>query len=142
LDDQLKAPIIPLFDCNHFCRKRGHFGDTSYCLPGESKGLLFRSQNCVLCRLGHSEFNDRFRRDFDLLLSLWIDANSRFPLLLHELAEAGQNELAFLANRFIRKVRERIQKKHCRSFVRLGRFGQRDLKFRFWSCVARLMVAE
>jgi hypothetical protein len=62
-------------------------------------------------------------------LRLGIDAGSRFPLLLHKLAEAGQNEFAFLANRFISKARERIQKKHGRSFVRLGRFGQSNLKF-------------
>ena len=56
---------------------------------------------------------------------------TRFPLLLYQLPKAGQDEFAFLANRFISKARERIQKKRGRSFVRLGRFGQSDLKFGF-----------
>jgi Circularly permutated YpsA SLOG family len=96
LDDQLKAPIIPLFDRNHFCRKRGHSGNISYSLPGVSKGLLFRSQNCVFCRLRDPEFHNGLCGDLDLLLRLWIDANSCFSLLLHELTKAGQNKLTVL----------------------------------------------
>jgi hypothetical protein len=104
-----------------------------------SSDYFFRSENCVFCSLRDPEFNDRLGRNLDLLLCLWVDAGTRFPLLLYQLPKVRQREFAFLANRFISKARERIQKKRGRSFVRLGRFGQSDLKFRFWSWAGRVL---
>ena len=42
-----------------------------------------------------------FGRNPDLLLRLGIKARARFSLLFHQLAKAGQNELAGLSDRFV-----------------------------------------
>jgi len=65
------------------------------------------------------------------LLRLGIDAGSRFPLLLHELAEAGQDEFAVLLNRFVSEARKRIQENCDGSLIRLGHGGESDLRFGF-----------
>ena len=93
--------------------------------------LLLYTQNGILCRLRDSELNDGFGRDLDLLLSLWVDAGTRLPFLLYQLSKPRQHEFAFFANCFISKARERIQEECGRLFVRLSRFGERDLKFGF-----------
>jgi hypothetical protein len=54
---------------------------------------------------------------------------TRFPLLLYQLAKAGEHEFAFLLDRFISEAAERIQENSGRSFVRLSRCGERNLKF-------------
>ena len=58
--------------------------------------LLLYSENCVLRRLGDSEFDYGLGWNLDLLLRFGIEARARFPLLLHQLAEAGQDKFAVL----------------------------------------------
>ena len=58
--------------------------------------LLLYSENRVLCHLGDSEFERDFGWNPDLLLRLGIKTHTRRPLLFHQLAEGGQNELTVL----------------------------------------------
>ena len=60
---------------------------------------------------------------------IWIDAGSRFPLLLHELAKAGQNELAVLLDLLVGEVGERVEECSGGSFVSVGCGSERGLKF-------------
>ena len=106
------------------------------------QGLFFRSQNRVFCRLRDPEFHHGLCGDLDLLLRLGIDADSRFPLLLHQFPKAGQHEFAVLLDLLVAEAGERIQEKRGRSFVRLGRFGQSDLKFGFGHLDPCLMATE
>ena len=69
--------------------------------------LLLYPQNRVLCRLGDSEFDDGFGRNFDLLLRLRIKADASLPFLFYELAKSGQDEFAILFDRFVGEVAER-----------------------------------
>jgi hypothetical protein len=117
------------FDRDHFCGKRGHVRRHLRAAGRLASGLLLRSQNRVLGRLGDSEFDDRLGWNLDLLLCLWVDAGTRFPLLLYQLAKAGEHEFAFLLDRFISEAAERIQENSGRSFVRLSRCGERNLMF-------------
>src|SRR5215469_6428295 len=104
-------------------------GDTSYCLPGRGQALLFRSQNCVFCRLRDSEFHHGLCGNLDLLLRLWIDAGSRFPLLLHQLAKAGQDELAVLLDLSVGEAGESVEEYSGGSFVSGGCGSESGLKF-------------
>jgi hypothetical protein len=81
------------------------FGESISCgLPNyvlARSELLFYSENCVLCHLSDSEFEHGFSWNPELLLRLGIKARTRLPLLLHQLAKAGQNEFAVLFSRFV-----------------------------------------
>ena len=72
----------------------------------------------------------------------WVDAGASFPLLLHQLAKAGQNKFAFFFDRFISKAAERIQENSSGSFVGLSSCGEGDLKFGLGHLKLRLMTAE
>ena len=80
LDNHLKALIVRLFDRDHFCRKRGHLRRHFILPAGREQGLLFGSQNCVLRRFCHPEFNDSLGRNPDLLSCLRVDSGASFPL--------------------------------------------------------------
>src|SRR5215475_1413489 len=58
--------------------------------------LCRRSENCILGSLGHSEFQDGLRGDFDFLARRWIPAESSLSFLLYEFAEARNRELTLL----------------------------------------------
>jgi hypothetical protein len=47
-------------------------------------------------RLWQHKFDDSLGWNLDLLLRLWIKTRARFPLLLHQLAETGQDKFAIL----------------------------------------------
>src|SRR3977135_3903950 len=100
--------------------------------------LLLYSENCVLSRLGNSEFNDGLGWNPDLLLRLGVEARSRFPLLLHQLPQAWQDEFAVLFNLFVGERAERIEKYSSGFFVGLGGFGKCALKF----CLGRWLSHE
>ena len=53
-------------------------------------------QNRILCDLGNTKFDNGLGWNLDLLLRLWIKTRARFPLLLHQLAETGQDKFAIL----------------------------------------------
>ena len=91
--------------------------------------LLLYSENRVLCRLGDSEFDDSLGWNLDLLLRLGVEAGTCLPLLFHQLAKAGQNEFARLFDRFVSEGAQRIEEYSSGSFVGLGGFGKRGLKF-------------
>jgi hypothetical protein len=92
-------------------------------------GLLLCPENRVLCRLGDSEFDDGLSWNLDLLLRLWIEAGASLPLLLYELAKAGQDEFAVLFNLFVCQRAERLEEYSSGSFVGLGGSSECDLKF-------------
>src|SRR5215470_7996343 len=58
--------------------------------------LCRRSEHCIFGSLGHSEFQNGLRGDFDFLARRWIPADSRLSLLLYEFAEARNRELTLL----------------------------------------------
>src|SRR5271165_304636 len=91
--------------------------------------LLLCPQNRVLCHLGDSELDDGLSRNFDLLLCLRIEAHASLPFLLYELAKAGQDEFAFLFDRFVGEVAERIEEYSSGLFVCLSGCSERGLKF-------------
>jgi hypothetical protein len=70
---------------------------------------FFTPQNPVLCGLGNTKFDDGLGWNLDLLLRLWIKTRARFPLLLHQLAETGQDKFAILFNLFIGERAKSIQ---------------------------------
>ena len=92
-------------------------------------GLLLYPENPVLCRLGDSEFDDGLGWNLDLLLRLWIEACTCFPLLLHQLAKTGQDEFAVLFNLFVCERAERLEEYSSGSFVGLSGSTECDLKF-------------
>jgi hypothetical protein len=92
-------------------------------------GLLLYPKNAVLCRLGDPEFDDGLGWNLDLLLRLGIEASTCFPLLLYELAEAGQDEFAVLFDLFVGELAKSIEKYSSGFFVGLRRCRQCDLKF-------------
>jgi hypothetical protein len=92
-------------------------------------GLLFGPQNRVLGRLGDSKFHDGLGWNLDLLLRLRIETDASLPLLLNELAEAGQDEFPVLFDRFVGESAEGVEKYSSGSFVGLSGFSERDLKF-------------
>ena len=91
----------------HWVRRHHHTGKNAkadFNLRGNlapNAELLLYSENRVLRRLGNSEFNDGLGWNLDLLLRFGIEARARFPLLLHQLAEAGQDKFAVLFGRFV-----------------------------------------
>ena len=91
--------------------------------------LLLCPQNRVLCRLGDSELDDGLSWNLDLLLRLRIEARACLPFLLYELAKAGQDEFAFLFDRFVSEVAERVEEYSCGLLVGLGGCSERGLKF-------------
>jgi hypothetical protein len=93
--------------------------------------LLLYPKNRVFCRFGDSEFDDGLGWNLDFLLRFRIEARTRFPLLLHELAKTGQDKFAVLFNRIVREVAERIEEYSSGSFVALGGSSECDLKFPF-----------
>jgi hypothetical protein len=104
------------------CRKRTHG-------PARKKHLLLYTQNCVLCRLRDSEFDDGLGRNLDLLLRLGIEARACLSLLLDELAESRHDEFAVLFGIFVRDGAKRIEKYSSGSFIGLCGFGNCGLKF-------------
>jgi hypothetical protein len=91
--------------------------------------LLLCPQNRVLRRLRDSEFDDGFGWNLDPLLCLGIYPGACFPLLLHKLAETGQDKFAVFLDRFVSEVAERIEEYSSGPFVGLGGCSERDLKF-------------
>ena len=92
-------------------------------------GLLLYPQNCVLCRLSDSEFDDSFGWNLNLLLRLGIEAGASLPFLLYQLAKTRQDEFAVLFDRLVGEVAERIEEYSGGSFVGLGGCSECDLKF-------------
>ena len=92
-------------------------------------GLLLCPQNRVLCHLGDSELDNSLSRNLDLLLCLRIEAHASFPFLLYELSKAGQDEFAFLFDRFVGEVAERVEEYSSGLLVGLSRCSERGLKF-------------
>ena len=92
-------------------------------------GLLLCPQNRVLCHLGDSELDDSLSRNLDLLLCLRIEAHTSLPFLLYELAKAGQDEFAFLFDRFVGEVAERVEEYSSGLLVGLSGCSERGLKF-------------
>jgi hypothetical protein len=62
-------------------------------------------------------------------LRLWIKTRARFPLLLHQLAETGQDKFAIFLDLFIGERAKSIQKYSRGPFVGLGGFGKCALEF-------------
>jgi hypothetical protein len=91
--------------------------------------LLLYPQNPVLCGFGNTKFDHGLGWNFDLLLRLWIKTRARFPLLLHQLAETGQDKFSFLFDLFIGERAKSIQEYSRGSFVGLGGFGKCTLEF-------------
>ena len=91
--------------------------------------LLLNPQNPILCGFGNTKFDHGLGWNLDLLLRLWIKTRTRFPLLLHQLAETGQDKFAGLFNLFVGNRAERIQEYSRGSFVGLGGFGKCTLEF-------------
>ena len=91
--------------------------------------LLLYPQNRVFRGLGDSEFDDALGWDLDLLLRLGIEACTCLPLLLYELAKAGQDEFAVLFDLFVCERAERIEEYAGGSFIGLGGSSECDLKF-------------
>jgi hypothetical protein len=86
-------------------------------------------KNTVLCRLGDSEFDDGLGWDLDFLLGLWIEARACFPLLLYELAKAGQDEFAVLFDLFVCELAECLEEYACGLLIGLRGCCKRALKF-------------
>jgi hypothetical protein len=86
-------------------------------------------QNRLLCGLGNPKFHGGLGWNLDLLLRLWIKARAGLPLLLHQLAKTGQDKFAVLFDRFVTEGAKRIEKYSSGSFVGLGGFCKRGLKF-------------
>jgi hypothetical protein len=98
--------------------------------PLRRRGELFLDpQNCILCRLGDSEFDYCLGRNFYFLLRLWIETRARFPLLLHELAKSGQNEFPALFNFFVSDSAQRLEEYSRGFLVGFGGCSECDLKF-------------
>ena len=93
--------------------------------------LLLYSENCVLRRLGDSEFDYGLGWNLDLLLRFGVEARARLPFLLHQLAEAGQDEFAVLFGRFVSESTERIEEYSSGLLIGLGCFSKSELKFCF-----------
>ena len=72
-------------------------------------GLLLYPQNRVLCSLGNTKFDDRLGWNLNLLLSLWIKARARLPLLFYEFPKSRDDEFAVLFGRFVSDVTECIE---------------------------------
>jgi hypothetical protein len=53
--------ITSLFNRDHVCGKRGHFRRHFIPPAGREQGLLFRSQNCIPCRLCDAKFHHGLR---------------------------------------------------------------------------------
>ena len=98
--------------------------------------LLLYSENCVLRRLGDSEFDYGLGWNLDLLLRFGIEARARFPLLLHQLAEAGQDKFAVLFGRFVSESAERIEEYSSGLLIGLALLQQERVEVLFWSCLA------
>jgi hypothetical protein len=62
-------------------------------------------------------------------LRLWIKTRTRFPLLLHKLAETGQDKFAVLFDLFVGERAKSIQEYSRGFFVGLGGFGKCTLEF-------------
>jgi hypothetical protein len=106
------------------------FLTTCRSISTEKKGELFLDpQNRILCRFGDSEFDHGLGWNFNFLLRLWIETRPRFPLLLNELAKAGQNKFPALFNFFVGDGAQRLEE-YSRGFpVGLGGCSECDLKF-------------
>ena len=70
-------------------------GPYAAAILGKAPRLLLYPQNRVLCGLGNPKFDDGLGWNLELLLRLWIKARARLPLLLHQLAETGQDKSPF-----------------------------------------------
>ena len=115
-------------------------GSKPFCnLPAR---LLPHSENRIFCRLGDSEFDDGLGRNLDLLLRLRIEARARLPLLLHQFAKTGHDELAILFDPFVGERAERIEEYSSGSFVGLGGSSECNLKFSFGHVWSLFMAAE
>ena len=102
--------------------------------------LLLYSKNCVLRRLGDSEFDYGLGWNLDLLLRFGIEARARFPLLLHQLAEARQDKFAVLFGRFVSESTERIEEYSSGLLIRLALLRQERVEVLFWSSLESFMT--
>jgi hypothetical protein len=99
----------PRFSIAITCAGSGVIYRRHFILPREpGSSLLLNPKDGILCHLRDPEFHDGLRGNLDLLQRLRVDAGSRFPLLLHELAEAGQDELAVLLDLLVGEARESV----------------------------------
>src|SRR6478609_3779845 len=64
------------------------------------------SEHRVLCGFRDSQFHHGFRGNLELLTGLRIDAGTRFPLLLYELTDSGNDEFALLLGLVVSDLRE------------------------------------
>jgi len=121
----------------HWVRRHHHTGNNAKAdsnLRGNlapNAELLLYSENRVLRRLGDSEFDYGLGWNLDLLLRFGIEARARFPLLLHQLAEAGQDKFAVLFGLFVRQRAKCIEKRSSRLLVCLSGLSECNLKFCF-----------
>ena len=121
----------------HWVRRHHHTGKNAkadFNLRGNlapNAELLLYSENRVLRRLGDSEFDYGLGWNLDLLLRFGIEARARFPLLLHQLAEAGQDKFAVLFGLFVRQRAKCIEKRSSRLLVCLSGLSECNLKFCF-----------
>jgi hypothetical protein len=69
-------------------------------------------------------------------LRLWIKTRARFPLLLHQVAETGQDKFAILFDLFVGDRAKSIQEYSRGSFAGLGGFDKCTLEFDLGHCVA------
>src|SRR5581483_2245919 len=72
---------------------------------------------------GDAELHDRFGRDLDGLAGLWVAADARLAVGLHQAAEAGQNEHAVLLGLLHRGVGEGFQERRSGLVVDAGLLG-------------------
>jgi hypothetical protein len=106
-----------------------HLGSSGYSILWIYARLLLYPQNCVLCGLGNTKFDDGLGWNLDLLLRLGIKACARLPLLLYELPKSRYDEFAILFGRFVSDVTECIEEYCGCSFVGLGSFSKCALQF-------------
>jgi hypothetical protein len=83
----------------------------------ESGERLPLEDHAVLCGLGNTKFDEGLGWNLDLLLRLWIKAHARLSLLLHQLAETGQDKFTVLFTLLVGERDERIDEYSSGSFV-------------------------
>jgi len=70
-----------------------------------------------------------------------IEARARFSLLLHQLAETGQDKFAVLFSRFVRERAKRIEEYSSSLLIGLASLQQAQVEVLFWSSSESFMTA-